>query len=85
MPDEKQINDWRKHRRQSLRFLPLNAGALIALCVLLALLTWGWPVPLWLACVLIGALAIVVIGDAVNVIVLGRKLRQDEPARRAAP
>ena len=83
MPDDDQINDWRKQRRQSLCFLPLNAGALVALCALLALLTRWWPVPFWLACVLIGGLAFVVIGDAINVIVLGRRLRRAETGRAA--
>jgi hypothetical protein len=79
MADAHQINEWRKSRRQSITFLPLNAAALLALCLFLWLLSWWWPVPAWLAAILVGALAFVVVGDALNIVLLGRKLRGAEP------
>jgi hypothetical protein len=82
MADAHQINDWRKYRRQSIIFLPLNAAALVVLCLLLWLVSWWWPVPGWLAAILVGALAFVVVGDAINIVVLGRKLRQAEQGPR---
>jgi len=76
MPDDKAINDWRKCRRQSIIYLPLNAAALVVLCLVLWLVSWWWPVPTWLAAVLVGMLALVVLGDAINIVHLSRKLRQ---------
>jgi hypothetical protein len=73
--DEKTIKDWRKCRRISLLRLPIEAGLLVALCLVIYVVKLFIYVPVWLAAVLIGMAAFSVAGDAINVIYLGWKLR----------
>jgi uncharacterized membrane protein len=80
MSDEKQIKEWRKHRRQSLAMLPVAIGLLVAVCVVLFIVGRFVDVPTWLAALLIGMAAFTVLGDAINVVYLGCKLRRAERA-----
>ena len=82
MIDPKQIAEWRKHHRQSLRALPIVLGLFVALCLGLFVMNLLVPVPTWLTAVVVGIGAFSVIGDAINIVYLGRKLKQaarDEP------
>ncbi len=76
MVDDKQVNEWRRYRRQSIRALPVVIGLLVALCVILFVVNLYLPVPTWLAAVLVGIVMFSVLGDAINIVYLGRKLRR---------
>jgi hypothetical protein len=85
MADDKQISDWRKHWRQSIQALPVAVGCLAALCGILFVVNLFVSVPMWLATLLVGIAAFSVVGDAINIVYLGRKLqraKRDEGAGR---
>lgn len=84
MSDEKQIKEWRKHRRQSVAMLPVAISLLIVVCVVLLIVGRFVDVPTWLAGLLIGLSVFTVLGDAINIVYLGRKLRRAERARADA-
>ena len=75
-PTGKQIQEWTRDYRRSLRRLRPSLLMLTLLVVVLAGAYFGLGAKLW-ACLLIAAIpALSTIGDAVNVIYLGRRLRQ---------
>ena len=85
MVDEKEIKKWRKYRRQSVQSLPYAVAILLFLCVALFVANLIVRVPAWLATILIGVSAFSVIGDTINILHLGRKLRAAETRDGSAP
>jgi hypothetical protein len=73
--DGKTVKEWHRHRRQSLRRLPIQAGLIVVLCLFFYGLSRFVAVPSLLVAVFLGLAAFTFIGDAVNVVYLGRKLR----------
>jgi heme A synthase len=84
MSDDKQINEWRQHRRRSVAMLPVEVGILVAVCVVLFIVSRFVAVPTWLSALLIGMAAFTVFGDAINIAYLSRKLRRAERERADA-
>jgi hypothetical protein len=70
------VAEWRKRRRQSVRALPVVVALLAAACVLLLLANLVVSVPTWLAAIIIGVSVFTVVGDVINILYFGYKLRQ---------
>jgi uncharacterized membrane protein len=76
MVDDEQIAAWRKYRRQSIQALPVAVGFLAAICIILFVVNLFVSVPTGLAAVLVGVATFSVLGDALNIVYLGHKLRR---------
>lgn len=70
------LEEWKKHRRQSLQALPVGLGCLVVFCV-------GWwglnqliDIPSWVNIVMVGFAAFGPVGDAINIAYLTNKLRR---------
>jgi fatty acid desaturase len=80
--DDRQVAQWRRDLRSSIRALPVVL-ALFAVVVLgLYGLSFWIAIPIWLTIVLLGAAAFAIVGDGINILVLTLRLRR---ARRGAP
>ena len=75
MLDPQQINQLRKHRRASIRALPVEIGLLAAVCVIFFLVNVFVAVPTWLTATVVGLSAFTVFGDLVNIAYISWKLR----------
>ena len=78
MSNERQIKQWHKYRRQSIVALPVAVGLLFLVSGALFLTTRFLYVPQWLQLVPVGALVFAAIGDAINIVYLGWRLRSEE-------
>jgi glycopeptide antibiotics resistance protein len=76
--DDKQVAKWREHYRQSIRVLPVVLCFAIALCLGLLVVNLIVALPTWLDAIVAGVAAFSVIGEAINVVYLGRKLDRVE-------
>jgi hypothetical protein len=79
MLDEQQIKQLRKHRRASIRALPVEIGLLAAVCVVLFVVSAFVAVPIWIAATLVGLSAFTVFGDMANIAYISWRLRGIEP------
>ena len=76
MVDQEQVKEWQKFRRQSLQALPIELGLFLIFCGVLFLASRFISVPTLLVWLLIGLAGFSVLGDAINVVYLGYKLRR---------
>ena len=76
MTREKLVGEWRKRRRQSVRALPVVVALLAAVSGLLFVVSRFVSVPTWLAAVAVGMVVLSLLGDVINIVYLGYKLRQ---------
>ena len=83
MPDERSIHEWRKRYRESVRFLPVALTMLVVLAAGLVALSFFVVVPLWAVIGVLGVSTFTVVGDVVNIIYLGRKLRDVDTSGEA--
>src|SRR5262249_42657320 len=72
--DEKQVAEWRKHYRRSIRAPPLVHSFSIAVCLGLFCVNLIVSIPTWLGAIVTGIAALSTLGEAINVIYLRRKL-----------
>jgi hypothetical protein len=80
MADDNQVKQLRKYRRQSIRALPVAVGFLMIICVGLLIVSRFITVPNWLAILLVSVSGLTVVGDTVNIVYIGRKLRKEDRA-----
>jgi hypothetical protein len=76
MAEEKEIKEWQKYRRQSIQALPWTVAFSLVLALVFFLVNLVVPIPFWLIVLVFGIQGFVIVGDVVNIIYLGHKLRR---------
>jgi intracellular septation protein A len=75
MGGEKEIKELEKARWQSRKAIPVYAGFLIAAVIILWIIKKFVIVPAWITVIVLGLTVLTLLGDIINYIYCGRKLK----------
>ena len=75
MNTEKEIKEFKKARLSSKKAIPIEAGSFVVVVLGLWIISKFVSVPIWVIVILLGLTAFTLLGDIINYIYCGRKLR----------
>jgi hypothetical protein len=74
MDNEKEIKELEKTRWRSRKAIPIESGTLVATSLIFWIIAKFVSIPIWVAVVVLGLLALTLFGDIANFIYCNRKL-----------